>query len=111
MDIRKEVAFDSTNIVGSIFEKKEGDATSKCDVFFVGGSRYRFFRIPAALFDDWTKAESAGKFFAANIRGKFTSVKFQCSNCKKILDSDTIVISASEERLTAFCKDCYGARS
>lgn len=37
------------------------------------GAVHEYYQIPATLFTDWTKADSVGKFFHANIKGKFES--------------------------------------
>lgn len=40
-------------------------------VKFVGGGTYHYSDVPQGVFDALVKAESAGKYFGANIRGKF----------------------------------------
>jgi hypothetical protein len=39
------------------------------------GAVHEYDGIPAVLFNQWTQAESAGKFFHANIKGKYESRK------------------------------------
>lgn len=40
-------------------------------VEFHGSGTYRYDKVPRELFDEFLAAESAGRFFAANVRGKF----------------------------------------
>lgn len=40
-------------------------------VEFHGSGTYRYDKVPRQVFDDFLAAESAGRFFAANVRGKF----------------------------------------
>lgn len=40
-------------------------------VEFHGSGTYRYEKVPRELYDDFLAAESAGRFFAANVRGKF----------------------------------------
>ena len=40
-----------------------------------GASSYDYFEVPASVFQDMTKAESKGKFFGAEIRGKYAYSK------------------------------------
>jgi hypothetical protein len=39
------------------------------------GAVHEYAGVPAVLFNQWTQAESAGKFFHANIKGQFESRK------------------------------------
>lgn len=39
------------------------------------GSVYQYKGVPAEAHTDMLKAESVGKFFAANVRGKFDAIK------------------------------------
>lgn len=40
-------------------------------VEFHGSGTYRYDKVPRELYDEFLAAESAGRFFAANVRGKF----------------------------------------
>lgn len=40
-------------------------------VRFQGGSLYCYPEAPREVYDEMLKAESAGKFFTANVRGKY----------------------------------------
>lgn len=44
-------------------------------VTFVSGSVYMYKDVPAEVFEDFVRAQSKGKFFHANIRGKYTTTK------------------------------------
>jgi hypothetical protein len=44
-------------------------------VYFKGGSIYQFVAVPYTLFEEFKKAESAGKFFTQFIKGKFDHLK------------------------------------
>lgn len=46
-------------------------------VSFKSGGTYRFDDVPAETFDAMCEAESCGKFFHANIKGKHTSSKLE----------------------------------
>lgn len=40
-------------------------------VRFAGGGLYQYLDAPKSLYDEMVAAESAGKFFRANVAGKF----------------------------------------
>lgn len=44
---------------------------------FVKGGSYEYQEVPEDVYESLLSAESAGKFFAANIKGKFKSRKLQ----------------------------------
>jgi len=44
------------------------------------GKSYRYADVPETLFDDFAKAESAGKFFGAHVRGKFEPAEKEGAN-------------------------------
>lgn len=48
------------------------DMTSRTlEVEFVSGSVYRYFDVPAAVFDGLLAAESAGRYFNAHVRDHY----------------------------------------
>lgn len=65
------------------------EATRTLAVGFVNGSIFHFAGVPPQLVDAFRKAPSAGKFFHAAVRGKFTSRKvapLDLALCPKCLD-------------------------
>jgi hypothetical protein len=40
-------------------------------VQFTSGRKYAYFNVPLEVYDAFLSADSKGKFFAANIRGKY----------------------------------------
>ena len=111
----RQIAFDSTNIDQARWHQPKNEI-SACDVLFTNGSTYRFFGIPESLIDQWEADSklpngSAGKFFNANIRNKFSSVKLQCQKCKKVFANETelgeLLIVDASGFLRAYCKACY----
>ena len=61
----------STSIASVRHDSKEKVLT----VSFHSGSSYDFVNVPNEIFHNMIKAESAGKFYHANVRGKFDEVK------------------------------------
>lgn len=57
----------SSNIVSVGYDH----ATSTLEVEFVGGAVYQYSQVPAETYVGLTQAESAGAYFAAEIKGKF----------------------------------------
>ena len=63
----------------------ENSSTLSCAVYdslmdnliveFKNGSTYEFVGVPKSLFDDLCSAESAGRFFAANVKSKYDFLK------------------------------------
>jgi len=47
--------------------------TNTMDVEFVSGRVYRYFMIPAEMFEALVKADSAGRYFNETIRERFPS--------------------------------------
>jgi hypothetical protein len=47
------------------------NAAQALHVKFKDGKHYVYFETTQALFDDFEKSESSGRFFAANVRGRF----------------------------------------
>lgn len=45
------------------------------EIEFKGGGIYQYFDFPPEKFKEFTEAESAGRYFGQNIRGKFTFKK------------------------------------
>jgi hypothetical protein len=54
----------------------EGD-TKTLMVEFKNGSKYVYEDVPVELFEAFGKADSAGKFFFANVRGKYKFSRMQ----------------------------------
>jgi hypothetical protein len=46
-------------------------------VKFVGNNVYEYAAVPQELFESFSGSESKGKFFAANIRGRFQFLKLE----------------------------------
>jgi len=44
-------------------------------VTFKNGSQYEFWDVPPGLLPEWESAQSAGKFFNAEIKGKYQGAK------------------------------------
>ena len=44
-------------------------------VYFKNGSIYQFVAVPKNTFEEFTKSESAGKFFSSNVKNKFEHLK------------------------------------
>jgi hypothetical protein len=42
------------------------------EIQFESGRIYQYFNVPEDVYDEMLKAESKGKYFNANIRGKYT---------------------------------------
>ena len=42
------------------------------EIQFESGRIYQYFNVPEDVFDEMLKAESKGKYFNSNIRGKYT---------------------------------------
>ena len=57
----QEVAYD--NLLGTM------------DVLFQSGGLYQYVAVPRELYVELTEAPSAGKFFHANVKGKFEFLK------------------------------------
>ena len=54
----------------------EGDSKTLL-VEFKNGSKYVYEDVPAELFEAFGKADSAGKFFFLNVRGKYKFSRMQ----------------------------------
>ena len=66
--------YDSSVIAGSQYDR----STQRLTVALMGGpdlSLYEYSNVPATVAEGLTKAESAGKFFAKNIRGSLPYVR------------------------------------
>ena len=75
----KMTAVTSSNIASVGYDK-----IKELHVEFKTGARYSFMDIAPDLFDQFSKAESKGKFFAENIKGKFETTKIKEAKKKKI---------------------------
>ena len=62
---RKQV--DSSNILSLGYSKKE----RMLEVEFKAGTVYRYFNVNKELYEQMLKAESVGKYFHINIKGKY----------------------------------------
>jgi len=67
-----ERAFDGDFDLATALQREWGDdhepATNTLYVYFVKGGCYRYLNVPEIVFHSLLEAESAGKFFAANIQ-------------------------------------------
>jgi hypothetical protein len=63
-------------------------------VEFKGGSQYLYHKVPVQTFDGLEKAESKGKFFHANIKGKFEFVKIK-QGIKKEKNKEEVVANVN----------------
>jgi len=52
-----------------------GEANATLEIQFHSGGRYRYQRVPRTLFEQMVEADSIGKFYHQNIKGKFASEK------------------------------------
>jgi hypothetical protein len=50
-------------------------STQTLEVEFQGGSVWRYANVPAEVANNLMEAESVGKFFNANVKGKYTSTQ------------------------------------
>jgi hypothetical protein len=62
---RVEVESSAIRSVGYDFRR------ATLDIEFVHGGLYRYFDVPASLYDAFMQAESKGQFFHAEIRDRF----------------------------------------
>lgn len=60
---------ESSNIARIMYDGKN------LDVEFRKGRKYRYEDVPDYVFEDFTKAPSAGTFFRQNIQGKYRSAE------------------------------------
>jgi hypothetical protein len=76
---KEEPKSELKKVVSSTIEAYGGwnEKNQKLIVEFKGGSQYLYNKIPVQTFDGLEKAESKGKFFHANIKGKFEFVKIK----------------------------------
>ena len=51
--------------------KSVGYEDNVLEIEFLDGGVYQYFDVPAALYEGLIQADSAGKYFWANIRGAF----------------------------------------
>ena len=59
-------------VVSTVFTSVANDAgTRQLYLKFQSGKVYRYFEFPAHQYDEFLAAESQGKYFRTNIRGKF----------------------------------------
>ena len=70
--VLKKVKSSSLEAYGG-YDPKVQDLT----IEFKGGSQYLYKKVPVMTFDGLEGAESKGKFFYANIKGKFETVKIK----------------------------------
>jgi hypothetical protein len=60
----------------SLLSRAEWDPEFKIlTVFFRSGMPYEYIEVPEEVWDEFTKAESAGKYFHSSIRSKFEHLK------------------------------------
>lgn len=45
--------------------------TNELFVEFLAGGKYKYFNVPENVYDKFTEAESAGKYFFGAVKGKF----------------------------------------
>ena len=69
----------SASVQSSTIKRIEWFEDQTLRIEFKSGGAYRFLGVPKAVATDLAKAESAGKFFAAKIKGKFPSSKEDAS--------------------------------
>ena len=59
-------------VTSSVIARVRYDAdAATLDVTFQSGNVYRYFDVPASLYDELMSAESKGQFFNAHIRDRF----------------------------------------
>ena len=69
----------SSNIseAGFVADKKKKVVSGKLYVKFSNGTFYMYNDVPETVANGFFEAESAGKFFFANIRNKFKTVRLE----------------------------------
>jgi len=73
-----------TFLESSIVKAAEWDPFTKVmTITFSQDGKYDYIGVPQELFEAFTKAPSAGKFFHQNIRGKFETMNRTKNNKKK----------------------------
>jgi hypothetical protein len=65
----KRQQLESSNIADAGYDADSG----AMEITFRNGRRYRYCDVPQNLFDEFMRADSAGRFFASMIRGSFES--------------------------------------
>lgn len=60
----------------SICETMYHPANKILEVIFHSGHVYRYSGVPHEIFDQFVAAESAGKFYNSQIKGKFNSMRW-----------------------------------
>lgn len=63
----ERVAVESSSLVSVGFAKE----ARILEVEFRSGAIYRYFAVPLAIFEEFKRAESKGRYFAQSIRGKY----------------------------------------
>ena len=66
-------AVESSNIDAVKYDAEE----EALYVVFSNGSHYRYYGVPAEVFEEFMGAESKGKFFHANIRSDFPCMQIE----------------------------------
>jgi len=70
---------ESSNLNAVKYDKEKEELT----VEFKGGSQYLYLKVPVHTFDSFIVAESKGKFFHKEIKGKFENVKIKSAPKKE----------------------------
>jgi hypothetical protein len=63
------------HLVASSLISHIGYANSTLRVWFKDGSTWDYSEVPISVFDAMRSSDSVGKYFHANIKGKFKAVK------------------------------------
>jgi KTSC domain len=78
------------------------------DVWFQKGPPYRHFGIPPKLAADWTSSPHPSSFHYHNIRGKFPTLRLECSKCQLPVDPSLLVVEESaDQKKVAFHANCH----
>ena len=65
----------SSTIKSISYDEESESMKSQLTVIFAGGARYTYVDVPLDLWKRFRKAESAGKFFAREIKPVYEGVK------------------------------------
>ncbi len=73
----KHTFTNSSQVESVQFDRDTYRTTGTMTVTFKGGAQYAYFDVPDKTFDEFTKAESAGKFMNAKVKPFFKYAKIQ----------------------------------
>lgn len=80
-------------------------STKILSVRFIKSGIYRYFDVPENIYEEFVKAESAGKYFAEWIKGVFEFEK-EVKKCPKCGTDMKITERISDEEKIYLCPEC-----